>query len=184
MLDSAPLTWFTENPLPILICGAVVLLVLLVLLLKTGRGAILTAMLAVAVVMGLAVLIDRLVVTDREKIANVIYAGAAAAQRNDLEAVIDLISPDAAGVRAEARRWIGQGGHARLDEVNITAMEVTLNRATNPPTGTARFRVFARGQVIDREGTFGGPYTEILTVHFRREGDRWMVTGYEREGRQ
>jgi hypothetical protein len=103
MFDSAPFTWFTENPLPILIGGGVVLLVLLVLLLKTGRGVILTAMLGVAVVMGLAVLIDRLVVTDRERIANVIYQGAAAAQRNDLDAIVDLISPSASDVRAASR---------------------------------------------------------------------------------
>jgi hypothetical protein len=178
MLDSAPFTWFTENPLPILIGGGVVLLVLLVMLLKTGRGVILTAMLGVAIVMGLAVLIDRLVITDREKIANVIYEGAAAAQRNDLDAIVNLISPSATDVRTEARRWVGQ---ARLEEVTVTAMDVTLDRATNPPTGVARFRVFARGQIVDRSGTLPGTYLGILTVHFRREGDRWLVTGYERQ---
>src|ERR1051326_3688214 len=126
MLDSAPFTWFTENPLPILIGGGVALLVLLVLLLKTGRGLILTALLGVAVFMGLALLIDRLVVTDRERVADVINQGAAAAQRNDLDAIVNLISPSATDVRAEARRWVGQ---ARLEEVTIAAMDVTLNRA-------------------------------------------------------
>jgi len=180
MLDSAPFTWFTENPLPILIGGGVVLLVLLVVLLKTGRGVILSAMLCVAVVMGLALLIDRLVVTDREKIANAIYAGAAAAQANNLDAIVDLISPSAADVRAEARRWVGQ---ARLDEVTVAAMDVTLDRAANPPTGVARFRVFARGQIVGRAGALPGTYFGILTVHFRREGDHWLVTGYERQDR-
>ena len=45
---------------------------------KTGRGLVLVAMAAVAAFMGLAVLVDALVVTDRERVENVIYEAAAA----------------------------------------------------------------------------------------------------------
>ncbi len=93
MTDSAPIIWFTENPTPILVGGGLALLVLAGFFLKSGRAAILIAMALVAAVMGLAVLTDRLIVTDREQVANTIYDAAAAAERNELNAVMDIISP-------------------------------------------------------------------------------------------
>jgi hypothetical protein len=177
-MDSAPITWFTEDPTPILIAGGITLIVLLVFLLKTGRGAILYAMAGVALFMGLAVLIDKLVVTDRERIANVIYDAGAAAKRNDLSAVVAFISPSVPAVQQDARRWIGQ---AKLDEVTITNMRIDLDRSTNPPTATAVFRGFAQGQLRDRSAVYAGTYFGLITAHFRREGDRWVVTDYDHD---
>jgi len=178
MFDSAPFTWFTENPLPILIGGGVVLLVLLVLLLKSGRGVILTAMLGVAIVMGLAVLIDRLVVTDRERVAKLVYEAAAAAQRNEIEPIIANILPSATAIRAEARRWIGQ---VKLSDVTITNMRVDLDRAARPPAATAVFRVIAKGEVRDRTAVYPGDYFGVITAHFVRQDDRWMLSDYQHD---
>jgi hypothetical protein len=115
--DSAPITWFTEDPTPIIVGGILCLFVLGMFFLKSGRGIILVGMACVAQIMGLAVLIDHLVVTDREQVANVIYQAAAAAERNDLEAVTAFISPSATEVKAEARHWISResriGQHQR-----------------------------------------------------------------------
>lgn len=178
MFDSPPITWFTENPAPILIGGGGVLLILLVLLLKTGRGVILTAMLGVAIVMGLAVLIDRLVVTDRERVANLVYEAAAAAQRNEIEPIIANILPSATAVRAEARRWIGQ---VRLSDVTITNIRVDLDRAAKPRAATAVFRVLAKGEVRDRTAVYPGDYFGLITAHFVREEGRWMLADYQHE---
>ena len=165
MSDSAPITWFTENPTPIFTIGGIALIILLVLFLKSGRAVILMAMAGVVLFMALAVLIDRLVVTDREQVANVIYRGAVDAQRNDLNAIMAIISPSAAQVRDEARHWIGQ---AKLEDVSISAMDVQLNRTANPPTATADFRVYARGQILDRGTPYPANYLGHLTVHFQR----------------
>src|SRR5262245_66549345 len=89
------MTWLTEDPTPILIAGGIALIVLLVALLKTGRGVVLMAMVGVALLMGLALLIDKLVVTDRESAADVIYQAAAAAEENKPEVVLSFISPSA-----------------------------------------------------------------------------------------
>jgi len=178
MLDSAPFTWFTENPLPILIGGGVLLLVLLVMLLKTGRGVILTAMLGVAIIMGLALLIDRLVVTDRERVANLVYDAAAAAQRNEIEPIIANILPSATAIRAEARHWIGQ---AKLSDVTITNMRVDLDRAARPPAAMAVFRVIAKGEVRDRTAVYPGDYFGVITAHFVRQEGRWMLSDYQHD---
>ncbi len=104
MSDSAPITWFTEDPTPILIVGGLTLAVLLVMVLKTGQGLYLFIMAGVAAFMGLAVLIDKLVVTDREMVEKVIYDAAAAAEQNKLEQVASYISPSAPNnsLRAQA----------------------------------------------------------------------------------
>ena len=87
---------------------------------------------------GLTVLIDKLVVTDREQVQSVIYDAARQAEKNNLQAVIDCISPSAASVRAEARRWIGQ---AKLTSVTIGQLEVTVDKSKQPWTATAHFWV-------------------------------------------
>ena len=178
MSDSAPITWFTENPAPILIAGIVVLLALGGIFLKSGRGILLFAMAGVAGFMALAVLIDHLVVTDREQVANTIYEMAAAAPRNDLNAVIDHIDPQAGEVRGEARRWIGQ---VRLDSVSISAMDVTVDHATSPLQATAEFRVFARGEFVGHNLSGPAQYLGRLIVQFRRQDNHWLVIAYERD---
>ena len=176
--DSAPIIWFTEDPTPILVGGGIALLVLAGFFLKTGRGLVLVGMAVVATIMALAVLVDRLVVTDREAVANTIYQAAATAERNDLNAVTDFISPSATEVKAEARRWIGQ---AKVDSVSISAMEVTLNREAKPMTATAEFRVYATGQLTDRRMPYPFTYLGRLEVKFVQSGKRWLVTEYERD---
>ena len=164
--------------MPILIAGTVVLLALGGIFLKSGRGILLFAMAGVAGFMALAVLIDHLVVTDREQVANVIYEMAAAAERNDLNAVIDHIDPAAGEVSGEARRWIGQ---VRLDLVSISAMDVKIDRTTSPLQATAEFRVFARGEFVGHNLSGPAQYLGRLIVQFSRQGDRWLVTTYERD---
>jgi hypothetical protein len=175
MFDSAPITWFTEDPMPIFILGGITLAVLLVFLLKTGRGAVLFAMAAVAAFMGMAVLIDALVVTDRERVENVIYKAAAAAERNDLDAVVGFVSPSAPQISAEIRHWISQ---LIVDSVSIGSLEVELDRSTNPPTATAKFWYIGQGK-WRRGDTVHDRIPGKLKVDFRKEGDRWLVTGYE-----
>lgn len=178
MSDSAPIIWFTEDPTPVLVGGGLILLVLGGFFLKSGRAYVLALMAGVAVVMGAAFLIDRLVVTDRESVANVIYDAAAAAERNDLDAVAAFIAPTAAEVKAEARRWIGR---AKVESVSISAMEVTLDRAAKPMTATAEFRVFATGQLIDKNMPYPVKYLGRLEVKFVQAGKRWLMTEYARD---
>ena len=178
MSDSAPIIWFAEDPTPILVGGGLALLVLAGFFLKTGRGLVLLAMGVVAAVMALAVLVDWLVVTDREAVANTIYQAAAVAERNDLAAVTDFISPNAPQVKAEARHWIGQ---AKMDSVSISAMEVTMDRKAKPMTATAEFRVYATGQLTDRNMPYPFTYLSRLLVRLQQSGNRWLVMEYERD---
>jgi hypothetical protein len=177
MSDSAPIIWFTEDPTPILIAGGITLIVLLVFLLKTGRGAILYAMAGVAFFMGLAVLIDKLVVTDRERIEKVIYDAAAAAERNELSAVANYISPSKPAIRSEIQRWIGQ---VTIESVTVGGLNVEVDRKSTPPTAIARFWFIGKGK-LKRGDLAHDTFPGRLLVKFQKEGDRWLVTDYERD---
>ncbi|HZZ28352.1 MAG TPA: hypothetical protein VFE46_10160 [Pirellulales bacterium] len=178
MADSALITWFTEDPTPILIGGGVILFVLGVLFLKYGRAGILVAMAGIALVMGSAMLIDHLVVTEREQVANVIYNAADAAERNDFDACLACISPMATEVKTEARHWIAQ---AKFDSVSISGMEVKLDRTTNPMTATAEFRAFATGLFSDRGSPYPFKYVSHLAVKLQKQGTHWLVMNYQHD---
>ncbi len=175
MLDSAPITWFTEDPTPIFILGGITLAVLFVYLMKTGRGLVLVAMAAVAAFMGLAVLVDALVVTDRERVENVIYEAAAAAEHNNLDAVAAFVSPSAPQIKADIRHWIRQ---LIIESVTIGGLDVSVDHTTSPPTAAAKFWYVGQGQW--RRGVT--VYERIpgkLKVDFRLENNQWRVIGYE-----
>jgi hypothetical protein len=178
MSDSVPVTWFTEDPMPLLIACGVAILVLLGFFFKSGRGVLLLAIGGVVLLMALAVLIDALVVTDREAVEGIIYKCAAAAEANQLNEIKAFIAPQANTVRTEADRWIG---HVKLEFVSITALRVDLNRTANPPTAQAVFRVLARGAVTDRTMNYAGPASSLVTVDFIKQGNRWWVSGVEHE---
>jgi hypothetical protein len=178
MSDSAPVTWFTEDPTTLFIAGGVAILVLLGFFFKSGRGVLLLAIGGVVLLMLLAVLIDALVVTDREAVEGIIYKCAAAAEANQLNEIKAFIAPQANAVRAEADRWIGR---VKFEWVSITALRVDLNRTANPPTAQAVFRVLARGTMSDRTMSYGGAASSLVTVDFIKQGDRWWVTGVAHE---
>ena len=178
MSDSAPVTWFTEDPTTLFIAGGVAIIVLLGFFFKSGRGVLLLAIGGVVLLMLLALLIDALVITDREAIENIIYKSAEAAEANRLNEIKEFIAPGASAVRAEADRWIG---HIKLEWVSITAMRVDLNKTANPPKAEAVFRVLARGTMSDRNMTIGGGTSSLVTVDFVKQGDRWWVNGVAHE---
>ena len=170
---------FLESPWPILLIGIAVEAVLAVMLLRTGQGRMLWAMLGVAAVVLVGLAVERLVVTDREAVENTLDACVAAVKANDINRLLECISPAAPQVRAEARFVLDR---FEVQKAALTDLEITINRLTNPPTAKAKFRAIGAGR--DRKGEF--PYqgfAEIVTVELRLEGDRWLVSGYQPENR-
>jgi hypothetical protein len=176
MLESAPITWFTEDPTPIFILGGITLAVLFVYLMKTGRGLVLVAMAAVAAFMGLAVLVDAIVVTDRERVENVIYEAAAAAEQHNLDEVTALVSASAPQIKADIRHWLRD--QLIIESVTIGNLDVSVDRTTSPPTATAKFWYIGQGK-WRRGDTVHDRVPGKLKVDFRKEGERWLVTAYE-----
>jgi len=164
-----------ENPMPIIFLGIFAEAILGVMLVKTGRGALLLAMIAVlAVVLG-GVGLEALVVTDREQVEATLEGGAAAFEANDLDRVLTFIAPDAQGTRNAARdalHW------ARFEQIKITNLEVTVVRTASPPTARAKLIVLVTAR--ERRGDFalvGHPVP--VEIQLQQAGDRWLVIAHD-----
>ena len=163
-----------ESPWPILVIGIGVEAVLAVILLRTGRGWALWAMLGVGLLTFMGLGLERLVLTDREAVEDTLDACAAAVEANDLDRLLQYISPTAPKTQNDARFVLGE---VEVRKARINNLEITVNRLTSPPTAKAKFR--ARGTGRDRKGEY--PYQGYATkvvVNLRREGDRWRVADY------
>ena len=166
---------FVESPWPILFIGIAIEAVLAFLLLQTGLGKFLIAMIGVAALVGVGLIVEHFVITDRKAVTQTLDAAVAAARKNDLNGLLDCISPSAKEPRDESRRLFGL---VEVREVRISDLDIKVNRLTSPPTADAKFLAVGRGK--DRKGVF--PYEGFairVTLTLRLEGGRWLVTGYD-----
>ncbi len=62
------MNWLLESPWPILIAGATVEVALIVALVRTGRAALLAAIAGTAVLTGMLLIVERIVVTETERV--------------------------------------------------------------------------------------------------------------------
>jgi len=168
------MTTLLENPLPIVFFGVIVMAVLAAVAVTTRRGVVLLAMLGVLLLVAGGVVLERLVVTEVERVEASLEGAAAALEANDLDRAMQYVSPSADQTRSRAGqvlRWV------RFTEVKVNNLEVTINDLTSPPTAEAKFTgVF---HFKDRTGQlFRESYATGLTVELRLEGDRWLITNH------
>jgi len=166
-----------ESPWPILLTGIVVEAALALALLRTGRGRILWAMLGFGAIIAGGLLLERCVVTDREAVENCLDAIVAAAEANDINRLLENVSPKAGKVQVEARAVLSR---VEVTKARLTDLETKINRLTSPPSAKVKFRVIGTGR--DRMGEI--PYqgfAEFLAVDLRLENGRWLVYDYSFE---
>jgi hypothetical protein len=168
---------FVESPWPILFIGIAVEAVLAFLLLQTGRGKFLIAMLGVAALVVVGLVVERLVVTDREAVENTLDAAVAAVKRNDLDGALACLSSSAKEARVFTR-WVF--GRVEFQEAHISELEVKVNRLTSPPSADAKFLAVGKGKDRKGEWLYQG-FAQRVTLQLRLQGDRWLVTGYKIE---
>jgi hypothetical protein len=168
---------FLESPVPVICIGVVAEVLLAIILWRTGRGRLLWAMLGVAAFVLLGVLVEWLVVTDREAIKNTLAAGAAALEANNLDRLLDCMSPGSRQPRDDAR-WVLH--RVQVESARFANLEITFGPGGKPPTAKARFMAIVKGR--DRQGEI--PYQAFVhwvVVDFRPERGRWLATGYDIE---
>jgi hypothetical protein len=168
---------FIESPWPFLLLGIAIEAVLAVMLLQTGRGKLLWAMVGVAILTLLGLVVEHFVITDRKAVANTLDACAAAIEKNNIDQTLGCISSQAPRTQSDAR-WVL--GRFQFSKARISGLEVTINRMTSPPTARATFT--AIGTCTDRKGEM--PYNSFarqVTVTLHRENNRWLVGEYSVE---
>ena len=163
-----------EDPTPIIFLGIVVEAVLGVILLRTGRGVLLLAMGGVLAFVLAGVALEWIVVTEFERVEATLDGAAAALEANDPERIFSYISPSATRSRARANEAVSR---FEVTKVRIRNLRIKVNKLTSPPSAKATFDGFV--WLNDRRGELlHHTYAGRLTVEFRLEGDRWLITGH------
>jgi hypothetical protein len=174
------MTILFEHPWWIISIGIGVEALLAIALFISRRGMLLWWMLGALAVTLLCLLVERLVVTDRELIESTLYGGAAALEANDLSRVLSYFSPDAREARHVATLIMQR---VEVQTARIYDLNVTINRHATPRTAQAVFLGYATYR--DRRGEI--PYTNYgtyLIVDLRKEGNTWILTGHIEEKNQ
>jgi hypothetical protein len=172
------MSWLVEDPTPTLVAIVLIEAVLAIALVKTGRGILLAVIAAVGLLGAGLLVLEWVVVTDAETVADTLTAAAQALEANDPQAVQQFIDP-ASPMR---NRVASEMAHVTINKATFNRLDVRFNRRTSPPTAEADFMGYINGR--DRRGEF--PYENFagrFIVRLRREGDRWVMTDYEMHDR-
>lgn len=165
-----------ESSLPLLLLGLLIMAACALGWLKTGRQRLLLGVLAGLLVALGGVLLERLVVTDREQIERVIYAVAAEIRAGRTEGAIEHLDPQAEEQRQRARSELRL---YKVSEISIKRpLEITVTPPENPTRARAEFNVVVTG------GDVTGTITDqrvprYLIVHFVKREGRWYAADYE-----
>jgi len=166
---------FLESPWPWIFFGIVAEAILAVVLVTSRRPAIFWGMLGALVLTVAGVVVERLVVTDRERVEAAMDGIVAALNANDLEGLLrDYIAPDALGTRGRA---VWALNRVQVHRANYHNLRVTINRLTSPITADAEFDGVV--DYRDRLGEF--PYSHYaarFVVELELRDGRWLVTDH------
>jgi hypothetical protein len=169
------MTWLIENPMPVVYVTVLIEAILLGILVLTGRGAALIAMLGVAALAGVLLLIEHFVVTDVEVVEATLASTAQAIESNDADAVKQFIAPDNTTTRNRVDNMFDEFIIERVTIKGNLKIEV---HDGSPKTAMAQFNAVATGG--DKHGSVRGqPVPRFLKVWLRQDGDRWVITNHE-----
>lgn len=164
-----------ETPVPILVLGVLAGAVVGWLYITLGPKEYLFGLAGVAAVVLLGVLVEWLVVTEREQIEAVLDAGAAAVQANDVARVESLLSEQGmARVRPKIRRYAAL---IEFEQVHIRNIQIEINDLVDPPTAYVTLDATAHF----RHRFEGFPYSTYSgTVHLElvKGPSGWLVEDY------
>lgn len=170
------MSWLVETPWPAVVLCGVAELALAIMLLRSGRGRLLLAMGGVALLALALVIVERVVVTEREQVEMTLDDLASALKANDVQRAVSFISTSNPGLRSYAQRQLER---VRIRDARVTGdLQIAINQRQAPHTAIANF--IGRVEGIDRRGH--APYGTFISrfeVQLRQEGGRWLITGYE-----
>ena len=167
--------WLLEDPLPIALGGIVAAVLAAAIVAQHGRTATFVAVSVVSLVTVGLLLLESFVVTTVEEVENTLAAIAADLTSNDVDAVTAHISPSHEGLRRLAQSRLGE---FEIMTAKIGSdLNVTINQLTSPPSAIAEFT--GRIELNKRRGQLvHNNVVRRFTVNFAREGEKWLVSGY------
>jgi hypothetical protein len=169
------MNWLAENALPIWMGGAVALTLALVVYLQTRTNKALFGMGLVAAITGALLAAEWLLETPREAVERRLYELAAAVEANDVPATLAFLAPSADVRIREDVEELMPLVHVERARI-IGTPQIDVPEGARPTTAT----VECRGIVIAtvKQSGMKGGQDDRLTLHWVRDGDRWLVESY------
>lgn len=168
---------FLEDPTYIIAISILVVCILSVMLVTTGRGVFLYAMIGVLVAGVALVGFERWYVTEKERVEAAVFALCDAVKAEDIPAVRALIAEKTVkDIRSRASSEIQR---YQVTQIKINNLKINFDRPTPQPTAEVRL------VAVVRAGLKGSgdippitvPVAFILT--YEKSGDKWLLSDYE-----
>ena len=175
------MNWLYEQPLAIVVIGVLVLIALGVAWSATGRRELLQALVVALVLLIVGLIVERVVVTDREAIETTLLQIARDVESNSLRAVTSHVYSGAPELKQKAA---GELPRYRFTECRVTKIhKVEVDPKAQPRSANVEFNINASGSFKD--GGFELSEARIprwIRLNMVREKDgRWTVQNYEHD---
>jgi hypothetical protein len=174
------MSWLTEDPTLVLILAGVAELVLLGVFLVGRLAKVLVAMVAVAALAGVLLLVEALVVTDRERIHETVIQLIDGVRSEDVAAVLAGISSrtEAAALRDVAQQYVPD---ADVGSLGILDLKIDVQQPPTPALDSTprwgRAVITVIGS-MEYQG-IARPVKAKSTLLFVPEGDGWRLLTIE-----
>ncbi len=172
--------WFVDDIFPLLWFLAFAEVLLLIGAVGTQRGRYVIAMLLVGLCLPLLLGLDWFLITERERVADIVYDLAEAVEKEDVAGIARYLAPDChygrfdrAGILALAQRSFDR---YEVERVRIRRLEVSVSEGSR--LAVADF--FAIGVARDQTGSSGWQPTRWRLAFREIVPDHWMVTAVVR----
>lgn len=173
------MTWLLEErqaSLSVVILGIITVVILGFGWVKTGRKEVLIALVAVALLCGGLLGLQRIIVTEAEKVEATLRQIAGDVERNDVKALVEHVDTRAPQIRAQVESEFPKYRFTKVDITTIREIKVDLKHI--PPEAIVEFNVIVAG--TDAEGLLDGQsIPRYVIVTFHKENGRWRVFNYE-----
>jgi hypothetical protein len=171
--------WLFENPLPAIIVGGLTAAMLGGGWLQTGRKWLLYAMLAAITLTFGAVIIERLVVTDREQITTTLHEIAAAVERNEIDTALTYAYSGSPEVRSHAAAELARYEFSQVDIKRN--LEIEVYPGANPPRAVAEFNVTVQLSVRNTLYTNQRIPRWVQVTFYQEDDGAWRVGAYQHD---
>lgn len=166
-----------EQPLTILVVGALSVVAALVALIKTGRIGFLYGAGGLIALTALLLMVERRTITMKEEVRGVLDDISTELTTDNVPAVLDYIAPSAEDIRDKAEQI--------LKKVRVDRVSIKPNLQVTPKNGDANHVVATFNAVAvgsERRGVVKDqPSPQFFTVEFIRDGGAWRILNYDRQ---
>jgi hypothetical protein len=173
-----------EQPLAVVIAGVILGLIGGIAWSSTGRKEWLVGLGLVVVLTIVGMIVEQLVVTDREAIERTLGEIARDVQSNNVRTVLRHIATGASDVQREAETELPR---YRFDECRVTKVHnVDIDASAEPRSAIVEFNVIATGSFSEGGVELTGQQVlRWVRLHMVREKDsQWRVQDYEHDDPQ